>query len=279
MTMSMVSSKRALLAARDLTGGFAPTAVFEAVSLVVARAEVTAIAGPNGAGKSTLLKTMARHLKPLGGQVVIDDIDIWTLPTREFASAVGYVSQEIDSSQDLTVEELVMLGRNPHQSWWQWYGTQQDRQAVDAALLATEVEHLRHKPMCQLSGGERQRAAIAVALAQQPAFILLDEPTSHLDFRHQLELIQLLKRLREQNIGILVVLHDLNVIARIADKVLLIQKDDKGVGRVAAFGKPDEVFRRETLASIFDVEVSIITEPNTNQTIYYPYKAHKATNP
>jgi iron complex transport system ATP-binding protein len=279
MTVSTVSSKRALLAAKDLTGGFARAAVFEAVSLVVARAEVTAIAGPNGAGKSTLLKTMARHLKPLGGQVVIDDIDIWTLPTRDFASAVGYVSQEIDSSQDLTVEELVMLGRNPHQPWWQWYGTQQDRQAVDAALLATEVEHLRHKPMCQLSGGERQRAAIAVALAQQPAFILLDEPTSHLDFRHQLELIQLLKRLREQNIGILVVLHDLNVIARIADKVLLIQKDDKGSGRVAAFGKPDEIFRRETLASIFDVEVSIITEPNTNQTIYYPYKAHKATNP
>ena len=167
--------------------------------------QIVAVAGPNGAGKSTLIKTMARQLKPLTGTVELNGKNIWTISTQEYAGKVAYVPQDIEASTELSVEQMVMLGRNPHQKWWQWYGANSDTDAVNKALNDTEMEKLRGKPICQLSGGERQRAALATALAQEPIFMFLDEPTSHLDFKHQIELLALLKRLRANGLGIMIV--------------------------------------------------------------------------
>jgi len=249
--------------------GFGNRVVVEGVDIVLAPGEIVVVLGPNGVGKSTLVKSLARQLKPMRGKATLGGTDVWELSAMQFAAQVAYVSQNIEPGQDLTVQEIVMLGRNPHQSWWQWYGSAEDKQAVDAALDATELKELRSKYLSQLSGGERQRAMIATALAQQPAFMLLDEPMAHLDLRHQLEVVVLLQRLRDtKRIGSLLVLHDLNLAARAADRVVLIKAESHAPSRIAASGRPAEVLVREHLRSVFGVEVSVITDNANGQIVF-----------
>ncbi|CAN5422107.1 Fe(3+) dicitrate ABC transporter ATP-binding protein FecE [soil metagenome] len=262
----------------NLSVGFDKHTVLENVSVQLLPSQVIAIAGPNGAGKSTLIKTMARQIKPITGTVKLNSTDIWSMRTQEFAGKVAYVPQDIESSTELTVEQMVMLGRNPHQKWWQWYGDSTDTNAVNKALSDTEMEKLKHKPICQLSGGERQRAALATALAQEPQFMLLDEPTSHLDFKHQNELLALLKRLRANGIGIMIVLHDLNVIARIADNVVLIENARNGgdSSKVAATGTVQQALSIENLKRVFDVNVTAFDDPLTGEVVYNPFSLQKS---
>ncbi len=262
--------------ALNLSVGFDNRTVLENVSVQLLPNHVIAIAGPNGAGKSTLIKTMARQIKPISGSVQLNTTDIWSMRTQDFAGKVAYVPQDIESSTELTVEQMVMLGRNPHQRWWQWYGDSADTNAVNKALSNTEMEKLKHKPICQLSGGERQRAALATALAQEPQFMLLDEPTSHLDFKHQNELLALLKRLRTDGLGIMIVLHDLNVIARIADSVILIEnsqngESSSGCSKVAATGTVQQALSIENLKRVFDVNVTAFDDPLTGEVVYNPF--------
>lgn len=278
----------ATMEAIDLSVGFDKRTVLKNVSVQLLPSHVIAIAGPNGAGKSTLIKTMARQIKPINGSVKLNRADIWAMRTQEFAGKVAYVPQDIESSTELTVEQMVMLGRNPHQKWWQWYGDSTDTDAVNKALRNTEMEKLKHKPICQLSGGERQRAALATALAQEPQFMLLDEPTSHLDFKHQNELLALLKRLRADGLGIMIVLHDLNVIARIADTVILIENSQTdetsqnveststGSSRVAATGTVQQALSIENLKRVFDVNVTAFDDPLTGEVVYNPFSLQKS---
>lgn len=282
----------ATMEALNLSVGFDKRTVLENVSVQLIPRHVIAIAGPNGAGKSTLIKTMARQIKPISGCVNLNNVDIWSMRTQEFAGKVAYVPQDIEASTELTVEQMVMLGRNPHQKWWQWYGDDADTDAVKKALSNTEMEKLKHKPICQLSGGERQRAALATALAQEPKFMLLDEPTSHLDFKHQNELLALLKRLRADGLGIMIVLHDLNVIARIADSVILIEnaKSNESSGssssrssngentssKVAATGTVQQALSIENLKRVFDVNVTAFDDPLTGEVVYNPFSLQKS---
>ncbi|HEY9733688.1 MAG TPA: ABC transporter ATP-binding protein [Drouetiella sp.] len=272
-----MTGKSPSIEAHNLNVGFEKHVVLENVSVQLVPSQVIAIAGPNGAGKSTLLKTIARQIKPISGTVKLNNVDIWAMPTPQFAGKVAYVPQDIEASTQLSVEKMVMLGRNPHQKWWQWYGNSADADAVKKALQDTEMESLRQKPLCQLSGGERQRAALATALAQEPEFMLLDEPTSHLDFKHQNELLVLLKRLRAKGLGIMIVLHDLNVIARIADQVLLIERSDNEGSRVAATGTVGDALSLANLKSVFDVEVTSFNDPNTGELVYNPFSLAKNT--
>jgi iron complex transport system ATP-binding protein len=259
------------LTAKNLTVGF-DKPVAENVQLELTGGNVLAIAGPNGAGKSTLLKSLARLIKPISGEIEIAGQSIWEMSTREFARQIAYVPQSQEFEQDLTVQELVSLGRNPHQDWWSWSASQEDREAVKDALEKTSTWDLRFKYLGNLSGGERQRALIATALAQRPKFMLLDEPISHLDFRHQLELVELLDALRKQGIGIAVVLHDLNITARLADQVLLLEKRSEGPSNVLAFGAPKDILNPDTLRKVFAVNVAILNDPVRNQDIYVPIK-------
>jgi iron complex transport system ATP-binding protein len=262
------------LCAASLAAGFGKKPVVAGIDMTISAGEIVVLAGPNGAGKSTVVKALARQLKPMEGSVTINGTLVWQLTAMQFAAQVAYVPQSIEPGQDLTVEEIVMLGRNPHQSWWQWYGSAADSQAVDAALVATELSALRHKYLSELSGGERQRAAMATALAQEPIFMLLDEPTAHLDFRHQLELISLLKQLKDsKGIGCLIVLHDLNLIARAADRVVLFQTQTGAPSKIAANGAPQAVLTREHLMSVFQVDVQILTDPQSGETFYSPTRS------
>ena len=243
------------LKASDLTVGFDKTPIVASLNFSLERNEIIAVAGPNGAGKSTLVKAFARQIKPLSGTLTLNNRDIWNLTAMQFASSVAYVPQSLEPGLEITVEEIVMLGRNPHQKWWQWYGGEEDKRIVESALEALGMLSHRKKYLSQLSGGERQRACLATALAQQPTFMILDEPTAHLDFKHQLDLVAQLKELRSRNIGCLVVLHDLNLIARIADKIVLLKTNQNAPSSVTALGSTEEVLTTENLADVFQVEV------------------------
>ncbi len=264
-----------LIEAVDLSVGFDKLPVLERVSVRLVSSQIVAVAGPNGAGKSTLIKTMARQLKPISGNVQLNGKNIWSMGTQEFAAKVAYVPQDIEASTELSVEQMVMLGRNPHQKWWQWYGANSDSAAVDKALNDTEMEKLRRKPICQLSGGERQRAALATALAQEPLFMFLDEPTSHLDFKHQIELLALLKRLRLNGLGMMIVLHDLNVIARVADSVILIESNQDNTSKIAATGSVKDALSTENLRRVFEIDVTTFDDPDTGELVYNPFSLAK----
>ncbi len=219
---------------------------------------ISVLCGPNGAGKSTLLKTIAGQLSMLAGQIEINGKRQEELSRSELAKLLAFVPQFLDTKRSLSVEEWVALGRNPHQKWWSWQASSLDRQKIAEALKRTECSLLKDKLMDALSGGERQRALIAMALAQEPLFMLLDEPTAHLDFRHQLELLDLLKQLKKEGLGILIVLHDLNLASRIADEVVLLKTCKSGASEIAAQGPVEQVLNSEILKEVYEVEMEIV---------------------
>lgn len=227
------------------------------------------LCGPNGAGKSTLLKTIANQLKALSGEIRIDGLDQIELNRREIAKRLAFVPQFIETRRSLSVEEWVSLGRNPHQQWWSWASSAEDRKKIEEALSRTDCLGLRDKMLDALSGGERQRVLIATALAQEPAYILLDEPTAHLDFRHQLELLDLLKQLRLEGLGILLVLHDLNLSARIADEIILLKKrTGEATSEIRACGKVETVLAPEILKDVYGVEMEILNSSDGSMLSY-----------
>lgn len=255
--------------AQSLSIGYEGTAaVVVDFSSVFERGTITVIAGPNGSGKSTIIKCLARQLKPLSGEVSIDGSNIWSLSSKLFATKVSYVPQSVEPSQDLTVEEMVMLGRNPHQAWWSWQVNEDDLAVAQQSMERTGVASMKHKYLSQLSGGERQRALIACALAQQTKYLLLDEPTAHLDFRYQLELMQLCKELKEQGLCIVTVLHDLNLIARIADQVVLLAKESGSPSRIANKGTCSEILTQKNISEVFKVDVAILDDPRSSSAVY-----------
>lgn len=210
--------------------------------------------GPNGSGKSSLLRLLQGREHPDTGMVRLDDRDIASLRTRDVARVVATVSQHADTDVELTVRDVVRLGRTPYRSFWAG-DTKADDRAVDAALaqvqLADKADHDWHV----LSGGERQRAQIARALAQEPRELLLDEPTNHLDIRHQLDLLALVTRLPVTTV---VALHDLNLAAMFCDHVLVLR-----AGAVVAAGTPAEVLMPELIADVYEVRANVLVDPGT----------------
>ena len=243
------------LATAALAVGATKIPVVKDLNLEVVPGKILVILGPNGSGKSTILKTLSRQLQPLTGVVSIDGRDVTTLSSSEFARNVAYVAQSVDSKIQLPIQEYVALGRTPHQNWWQWQQSDADKSAVDEALDATALTALRHRPLSQLSGGEQQRAAIALALAQKPTFMLLDEPTAHLDFKHQAELIQLLIKLKvDQKLGLVLVLHDLSAADHLADEIVLLKKNESERCSFASQGPVDTMLESGVLEESFGVK-------------------------
>ena len=229
--------------------------VINGVSIRIPEGKITALIGPNGSGKSTLLKTLARQLAPESGRVILDGRDIRSVPSRELARTLGILFQEHPVPGDFTVEELVFHGRYPHGGLFQSLA-ERDVEAVEEALRLADLLALRHRPLGELSGGQRQLAWIAMALAQEPQYLFLDEPTTFLDLAHQFDLMDLIRRLHgDLGKTIVLVLHDLNLAARYADEVVAMRD-----GKIVAYGSPSEVLTAETLRAIFDVETRIIRD-------------------
>jgi iron complex transport system ATP-binding protein len=240
----------------EVTGGYGGAPVLTEFSLRVRRGEFLAVVGPNGCGKSTLVKLISRVLRPAAGKVLLGGRDVAGLKVRDLARQMAVVAQETGAEFDFTVEEVVAMGRLPHLPRFRGE-TEADRRAVTEALEATATVHLKDRMVTQLSGGERQRVMVARALAQEPSLLVLDEPTAHLDIAHQVELLDLIRRLnRERNLTVVAVLHDLNLAAQYAHRLLMMK-----AGRLFAEGAPAEVVTEEHVAAVYGSRVKVTRHP------------------
>ncbi|MFJ8691404.1 ABC transporter ATP-binding protein [Streptomyces roseolilacinus] len=224
------------------------------VSLTARPGEVVGLVGPNGSGKSSLLRAVYRVLRPDAGSVRVDGADAWSLPVRRLARTLAAVVQEPGADFDLTVRDVVAMGRTPHKRLLDG-DTAEDGRLVGSALEAVDAADLADRPFDRLSGGERQRVLIARALAQQPSLLVLDEPTNHLDVRHQLDVLGVLRRLPAT---VLVALHDLNLAAYYCDRLYVLRD-----GGVTASGAPAEVLTAELLADVYGVAAEVAVHPRT----------------
>ena len=255
------------LAAERVTLAYDDRVVVRDLDLQLTEGSFTAIVGPNGCGKSTLLRALGRLLRPTSGQVLLDGRAIARTPTREVAKVLGLLPQAPIAPEGLTVADLVARGRHPHQSWLrQW--SRDDEAAVAEALTWTDMAELADRPVDELSGGQRQRAWISMALAQGTDLLLLDEPTTYLDLSHQIDVLELVGRLHaERGRTVVVVLHDLNLAARYADR-LVAMKD----GALVAAGTPGEVLTEDLLADVFDLEARILPDPVSGTPMVVPVR-------
>ncbi len=233
--------------------------------LSVGQGEIVSLVGPNGSGKSTILRTLARLMRPSEGAVYLDGKAIHTLSTRKVAQMLAILPQNPSAPDDLTVRDLVARGRFARQAWWR-ITNRRDSEVIDWALDVTGMSEFQDRLLTTLSGGERQRAWIALALAQEPKILLLDEPTTFLDISHQLEVMTLLHELNAQNtLGILMVLHDLNQAARFSHRLIALRD-----GEVVAAGAPAEVLTEAILADVFRVEGVVTHDPHTHAPVFTP---------
>ena len=252
------------LTADTLTAGYGERRVLEGIDLDLPDGEFTVIVGPNACGKSTLLRTLARLLRPTGGSVLLDAQDIRRLPTKQVARKIGLLPQTSIAPEGITVFDLVARGRYPHQSMLAGW-SEQDEAAVDAALVDTHVTDLADRPVDELSGGQRQRVWVAMVLAQETPLVLLDEPTTFLDIAHQLEVLELVQRLRTAGRTVVAVLHDINQAARYGSHLIAMSE-----GRIVAQGPPREVVTADLIEQVFGLRSRVIADPDTGDPVILP---------
>lgn len=242
----------------DIECSYGAVKVLGGLTFSIDSGSFTGIIGPNGSGKSTLLKSLSRVLKPVKGAVLLDEKNLYSLDTREVAKKMAVVPQETAVNFSFTVKEVVIMGRSPHLGLFQSEG-RKDFEVVRQAMELTNTHHLADRLITAISGGERQRVIIAKALAQEPKIILLDEPTSHLDINHQIEILSLLKRLnRENNLTIIAVFHDLNLAAQYCDSLVLMKS-----GNIFTLGEPEEVLTADSIKEVYGASVLIRKHPVT----------------
>ncbi len=235
---------------KDLEFSYSDDKVLKGINLNILPGECLSILGPNGTGKSTLIKCIDGLLKPQKGDIKIDGQNIKDLRREQIAKKLGYVPQSSASLFPLKVFDMVLLGRSPHITW---KSTKTDQNKVLKALKMLNIENLAMKNFNEISGGQQQKVIIARALAQETDILLLDEATSNLDIRHQLEVMDIIRKLVD-NLGIsaVMIVHDLNIAARYSDKIIILNE-----GKVAVSGKPEDVLTKDNITSTYGVEVSV----------------------
>ena len=245
--------------------------IVDAVTLAVAEGEFVGLLGPNGSGKSSLLRTIYRMLQPDAGIIELDGANVWHIAPREVARQMAVVMQERTGDFDFSVNEIVMMGRNPHKGMFD-RDTTHDFQLVADALARVDMTDFAQRSFLTLSGGEKQRVLIARALVQQARVLVLDEPTNHLDIHYQLEILELVK-----NLGVTTVaaLHELNLAAFYCDRLYVLK-----AGRMVASGTPEAVLRPDLIRDVYGVWSEVSTHPLTGKlTIaFFPEKVGHRLN-
>ncbi|MCW5720939.1 MAG: ABC transporter ATP-binding protein [Devosia sp.] len=261
----MTDRSSARIDVRDLSLSYGKVNVLQSLSLPIERGKITVLAGPNGCGKSTLLRAIRRLHKPTSGGIYLEEVDISRLGDKALARQIGLLAQSPSAPEDMTVEELVRLGRYPHQSMLQPWSPD-DASALESAMSGTGVSSLRQRRLGSLSGGQLQRVWIAMVLAQQTDVVCLDEPVNHLDMAHQLDCLDLVRQLKNAfGRTVVLVLHDLNLAARYADHLVFLRD-----GAIAASGSPEELMTEANIARVFDVNAHVITDPVHHRPLCIP---------
>lgn len=226
--------------------------ILDGASFFVPKGKITTLIGANGCGKSTLFQLMTKNLEPDAGKIYLEGQNIHNMKQKEFARKVAIVHQNNDAAADITVAKLVAYGRNPHLGLFGARGTQ-EKEIVDWALTVTKIGDLRYREVRSLSGGQRQRVWIAMALAQKTEILFLDEPTTFLDIRYQVELLEMVQQLnREYRITVIMVLHDMNHAVYFSDEILGL-KD----GKVLVQGDPKEVITPDCIEEIYGIRLKV----------------------
>ena len=238
------------LKVKDVEFSYGSVQVLKDVSIELAESEMLGVVGPNGAGKSTLLRCIDRILTPRKGSILLDGQEIKTMNRIELAKKMGYIPQSTTSIFSATVFDIVLIGRRPHISW---RSSDEDTEKVLEILQMLNIEEFAMRDINELSGGQQQKVFIACALTQEPDVLLLDEPTSNLDIRHQLEVMDIIKNIvREKGIAAIMAIHDLNLAARYADRIIMMNS-----GNIFAAGDPASVLTSENIKHVYGVEVKV----------------------
>ncbi|WP_288065506.1 ATP-binding cassette domain-containing protein [Rodentibacter caecimuris] len=233
-------------------------------SLSFENGKVYGLIGHNGSGKSTLIKLMARQQRLSSGDILLDNRSIRHWNSRDFAKQVAYLPQHLPQATNMTAKELIAMGRY---AWNGLFGreTEADRQAVTRALQLTHTEKFADQLVDTLSGGERSRIWLAMLIAQESRFLLLDEPLAALDIAHQVEVMQLIQQLsRELNLGVIIVIHDINLAARFCDHLVALHS-----GKLLAQGNAHDIVNTTSLQQIYGIELNVIEHPETHRPVSF----------
>jgi len=240
--------------------------VLRDININIKRGKFYTILGPNGSGKTTLLRLLSKSLHMEKGEIFIDEVDLNQIKPNLLAKEIAVVPQSTEIEFDFSVQDIVLMGRIPHIARF-CSESEKDMRIATNAMKITNTWELRNKSINELSGGESQRVVVARAIAQETAIILLDEPISHLDIHHQIEIMNQLKHLNQnKNITIIAVLHDLNLAAAYADHMILMH--DCGIYKD---GTPEEVLTEEIIKKVYELEVYITKNPKTGKTFIMPF--------
>ncbi len=247
-----LEQQKAAMEVREVSFSYGKNEILKNVSLKIEEGKITTIMGSNGCGKSTLFYLMTKNLYPNEGRIFIRGKNIRNLSLKEFARQVSIVQQYNTASDDITVESLVAFGRTPHQKMMQGK-SEEDERLIEWALEVTNLKEYRDREVSRLSGGQRQRVWIAMALAQNTKILFLDEPTTYLDIRYQIEILELIKKLnKEYGITIIMVLHDINQAIYFSDCIIGMSN-----GHVAVEGKPEDVITTDSIKTLYGINLEV----------------------
>ncbi|MDD4979933.1 MAG: ABC transporter ATP-binding protein [Candidatus Omnitrophica bacterium] len=245
-----------LLKTYNLSGGYGKETIVRDISLDIKHGDFMGIIGPNGSGKTTLLRLASKILSPNKGNIIFHGRDIASMAMKEFAKSVAFVAQDTVVNFPFSVFEIVLMGRTPHLKRLE-AETKKDYFFAEKAMAMTDTLHLKEKMIDELSSGERQRVIIAKALAQQPLLLFLDEPTSHLDIGHQIQILDLLRKLnRQDNLTIIMVLHDLNLASEYCNRIVLMNE-----GKIFKEGSPRDVLTYQNIEAVYKTTVVVNNNP------------------
>ncbi len=247
-----IKTQKPAMEVKGLSFSYGSHKILKGASLEIEKGKVTTIMGANGCGKSTLFSLMTKNLIPMHGKIMLNGKNIQHMQLSEFARKVSIVHQYNTSSDDITVERLVGYGRTPHMKFFSGY-SQEDTRLIEWAMEVTNITKYRGREVSKLSGGQRQRVWIAMAVAQNTKILFLDEPTTYLDIRYQIEILKLVQKLnREYGITIVMVLHDINQAIHYSDKIIGLAD-----GRVMVEGDPREVISTESIQKLYGIDLGV----------------------
>ncbi|SDH63330.1 iron complex transport system ATP-binding protein [Vibrio xiamenensis] len=243
------------LTTENLVVSYGKDPIVKSVNVVIPKGKITTLLGPNGCGKSTLLKALSRILPAQQGQVLWNHKPINDTPSKQLAQHLALLPQSQEAPEGVSVREAVAYGRSPYTGFWGQL-SEQDKLVVEQTMHATGVSQFAERPVADLSGGQRQRVWLAMTIAQDTDYILLDEPTTYLDLNHQVELMKLLRSLNQQGKTIVTVLHDINQACRYSDHLIVMK-----AGEVVDEGAPGQVLTQAILKEVFELEAEIHQDP------------------